>query len=298
VTTVLPSPTAPDDTPNCIADALALAPGLRCVSDTPQLDLQLLLASTLDRPRSYLLAHPDRAFTLREQATFTELLTRRQRGEPVAYLIGVQEFWSLPISVSPAVLIPRPETELLVELTLAQFDERPRKVAEIGTGSGAIAVALASERPGWEILATDLSPAALGVARTNQANLLGKYSQIRFATASCGASLAADQFDLVVSNPPYVASDDPHLKSLTFEPALALVAGSDGLDVIRKLVPDARRALRPGGWVLLEHGHDQAGAVADRLRSAGFREIANHRDLAGTPRVTRAQWSPGTKRGV
>lgn len=254
-------------------------------------DGELLLAEALGRSRSWLYAHPEAAVPAPARARFEALLARRQAGEPVAYLLGRQGFWSLELEVSPATLIPRPETELLVELALARLPAgQPLRVADLGTGSGAIALALARERPQARIVATDASLEALAVARRN-AERLGL--RVEFRHGDWLVPLAQERFDLIASNPPYIEQDDPHLAQgdLRFEPPAALASGADGLDAIRVIVRDAGRHLHPGGWLLLEHGWNQGPAVRVLLEAAGFSEVATERDLEGRDRVSLGRWS-------
>lgn len=255
-------------------------------------DTELLLAEALGRSRSWLYAHPEAAVPAPARARFEALLARRQAGEPVAYLLGRQGFWSLELEVSPATLIPRPETELLVELALARLPAgQSLRVADLGTGSGAIALALARERPQAHVVATDASAEALTVARRNAARLgLGR---VEFRDGDWLVPLAQERFDLIASNPPYIEQDDPHLAQgdLRFEPPAALASGADGLDAIRVIVRDAGRHLHPGGWLLLEHGWNQGPAVRVLLEAAGFSEVATERDLEGRDRVSLGRWS-------
>ncbi len=265
---------------------------LAATSESPRLDAELLLETVLERPRSALYAHPEAALAPAIAARFETLLSRRAAGEPMAYLLGRTGFWTLTLAVTPAVLVPRPETELLVEQALARRPAAAARVADLGTGSGAIALALASEQPGWQVLGTDLSPTALALARHNASALgLGRVGFLR--TRWC-AGLAGGSFDLIVSNPPYIAAGDPHLAALGHEPATALVAGSQGLADLAAIVREAGRCLRPGGWLLLEHGHTQGAALAELLRAAGWREITLHRDLGDRGRVSAARW-PGAR---
>jgi release factor glutamine methyltransferase len=223
---------------------------------------------------------------------YRALIERRARGEPLAYLTGTREFWSLPVRVSRAVLVPRPETELLVERALALRAAPAGRVVDLGTGSGAIALALASERPHWQITATDISSAALAVARANAAQL--ELARIDFRLGSWFVPLAAARFDLIVSNPPYVAADDPALEdpALAHEPRLALTPGADPLRCLREITRDAPQHLESGGWLLLEHGAAQAAAVRHELVLAGCRYVRSHRDLAGHERITEGQYDP------
>ena len=258
---------------------------LAAVSASARLDAEVLLAHVLDCERSALIAHPAQAVADAPATAFHSLLLRRQRGEPVAYLTGRREFWSLSLALTPAVLVPRPETEVLVELALARLPAgEPSAVLDLGTGSGAIALALATERPTAHITATDVSSAALAVARAN-AQRLG-LAQLRFRQGDWFKAVSSERFDLVVCNPPYVAATDPHLATLHAEPATALVAGATGLEAFERVVPAAREHLREDGWLLLEHGADQAAAVKNLLERHGFHDVTSHPDYSGTPRVT------------
>ncbi|QNP39857.1 peptide chain release factor N(5)-glutamine methyltransferase [Lysobacter solisilvae (ex Woo and Kim 2020)] len=250
-------------------------------------DAEFLLVHVLDRPRSWLFAHRDDPVPDGVAAAFAALVARRAQGEPVAYLTGRRGFWRFDLAVTPATLIPRPETELLVELALERLPiERALRVADLGTGSGAIALALAHERPRAQVLASDASAQALAVARTN-AQALG-LANVGFREGDWFAPLAGECFDLIASNPPYIALDDPHLGEgdLRFEPAAALGSGADGLDAIRRIAAEAPAYLQAGGWLLLEHGWDQGAAVRGLLLAAGFVEVATERDLEGRDRVT------------
>ncbi len=257
---------------------------------TPALDSELLLAHALGVDRVRLRSHPEEAATDDAAARFLALIERRAAGEPVAYILGRRGFWTLELSVNPAVLVPRPETELLVERALALHSGAEATVADLGTGSGAIALALASARPRWRITATDLSAEALDVARTN-ASALG-LSCVEMVQGDWLACLRGRSFDLLVSNPPYVAADDPVLRDpeLMREPRLALVAAEDGLAALRAIIRDAPDHLEPGGWLLLEHGAGQAAPVAGALVARGFAQVRSHRDLAGRERMTEGQW--------
>jgi len=262
---------------------------LDAASDSPRLDAELLLARALDVQRSYLFAHPEDRMDPEARARFEAALSQRLDGMPMAYITGEKEFWSMSLIVSPATLVPRPETELLVEQALMRI---PRKsdwaIADLGTGSGAIALAIARERPLCQVTATDLSEAALDVARVNARHL--SLPNIEFVTGDWTEPLAGRRFDLVVSNPPYVRADDPHLPALGFEPRSALEAGRDGLDAIRRLAATVGAILLPGGSMLLEHGFDQSEDVAAMLSAAGWTEIRTVNDLEGRPRVTAATW--------
>jgi release factor glutamine methyltransferase len=257
-------------------------------NESSRLDAELLLAHALQQPRSYLLAHDDQSIDEATIARYQSLLTRCSEGEPLAYLIGEREFWSLPLAVTPDVLIPRPETELAVERCLALRDARPAAVADLGTGSGAIALALAIERPQWRVMATDRDAGALQVARGN-AERLG-VQNVYFSQGDWFESLQGRQFDLIVSNPPYVAASDPALQALRYEPAAALSPGASGMEALRRIVVAAPAHLLPRGWLVLEHGAGQAAEVAGSLVDAGYARVRCHTDLAGRERVTEAQW--------
>ncbi|MFO1422475.1 MAG: peptide chain release factor N(5)-glutamine methyltransferase [Candidatus Competibacteraceae bacterium] len=261
------------------------------ISESPRLDAEILLAAALERPRSYLHAWPERLPEPEQSARFMAWVERRRAGEPVAYILGRREFWSLDLEVTPDTLIPRPETELLVELTLARLPkDRPVTVADLGTGSGAIALALAVERPLARIVATDRSPAALVVARRN-ARRLG-IGNVEFREGDWCAPLDNERFDLIAANPPYVAAADPRWRQgeLRFEPPAALVAGDDGLAALRAIVAQVPNHLKPGGWLLLEHGYDQGEAVPALLRERGFIAVSDHRDVAGISRASGGRW--------
>ncbi|MBV9343692.1 MAG: peptide chain release factor N(5)-glutamine methyltransferase [Gammaproteobacteria bacterium] len=251
-----------------------------------ELEAQVLLAHALDVSRSVLVAHPERVVPARAASDYRALLRRRVLGEPLAYLTGRREFWSLELEVNPHVLIPRPETEGLVERALA-LGPGSARVADLGTGSGAIALALARERPDWQLIATDRSPAALEVAQRNAARL--GIPSIRWRLGAWFEALPAGEFDLILSNPPYVAETDAALDALRFEPQAALSAGPDGLSCLRLLAQGAPRYLRRGGWLILEHGAMQGAAVRAALVATGFTHVRSHPDLAGHERITEGQ---------
>jgi release factor glutamine methyltransferase len=258
-----------------------------------RLDAEVLLAHVLRRSRSALIAEAERPVSAPEAERFHALIARRHAGEPVAYLTGEREFWSLPLSVDPAVLIPRAETELVVERALALLPAPPARTAlvralDLGTGSGAIALALASERPHWRLTASDRSAAALQVARSN-AQRLG-LQRVEFVLGDWFAPLAGKRFELICSNPPYVAAGDSALAALRFEPRSALTPGATGLEALRHLIAQAPDHLEHGGWLVLEHGSEQAHAVAAALVATGYALVRCHRDLAGHDRITEAQW--------
>jgi release factor glutamine methyltransferase len=258
-------------------------------SATPQLDAELLLAAVLGISRTQLRTWPDRPVAAAPSTEFDTLVTRRAAGEPVAYLLGQQEFWSLQLRVTTATLVPRPETELLVDMALTRLPRDARLiVADLGTGSGAIALALAHERPHCRIVATDNSPAALAVASDNAARL--NAGNVDFVHGNWLEPLAGQRFAVIVSNPPYVAPDDPHLRDdgLRFEPATALIATDHGLADLRNIITTAHKYLEAGGSLLLEHGYDQGHAVRSLLADNGYRGIETVKDGAGIERVTMA----------
>jgi release factor glutamine methyltransferase len=254
----------------------------------PYLEAQILLAAVLKQPRSHLLAHPDAQVGLEAEADYRKQLAARCRGKPIAYILGHREFWSLDLIVSADTLIPRAETELLVETALAVLPERPSRVLDLGTGSGAVALAIKSERPDTIVTAVDVDAAALAVARANGSRL---GLAVEWLESDWFTALAGRQFDVIVSNPPYVACRDPHLDEgdLAFEPRHALEAGTAGLDALRTISAAAIGYLRPGGDLLLEHGYDQAAAVRDCLSRAGFEAVSSYRDLLRQERVTAAR---------
>jgi release factor glutamine methyltransferase len=260
-----------------------------------RLDAQMLVLLALDRDphdRAWLTAHGDDTLSAGHAAALDALVTRRVAGEPMAYLRGEQEFFGLPLRVDARVLVPRADTETLVAwaLDLAAGLPAQAHVADLGTGSGAIALALRSRQAAWHITATDASAGALAVAQGNAQRL---NLPLRLRHGAWFAPLAGEHFDLLVSNPPYIAEGDPHLPALAHEPGSALTSGSDGLDDIRELVAQAPGHLRPGGWLLLEHGHDQADAVCALLRQAGFEQVGSRNDIAGIARCSGGRRPPG-----
>lgn len=250
-----------------------------------RLDAQLLVAHGLQRPRAWLLAHDDTHLTLSEQVAVADLLARRAAGEPVAYLVGEREFHGLSLIVTPEVLVPRPDTETLVDWAIELLAARTApRVLDLGTGSGAIALAIKHACPGAELHASDASAAALAIARRNgeRLGLVVSWSQGDWWDAID----ATARFDLVITNPPYIAPGDPHLSSLRHEPQTALVAQDNGLADIERIVAGAPQRLRPSAWLLVEHGAQQAQAVCERLLRAGFNGVVTRPDLAGRPRVS------------
>ena len=259
-------------------------------SPTARLDAELLLAAALNKPRSYLRTWPEHEPGLEQLASFQQMLARRRGGEPVAYILGHQGFWSLDLEVAPHTLIPRPDTELLVETALQLLPATPLPVLDLGTGSGAIALALASERGGWQVTGVDRIEEAVALAERNRRRL--RLGNVAFRRSSWFSALQGERYGLIVSNPPYIAASDRHLGEgdVRFEPISALVAGADGLDDIRLIVDEAPQHLQPGGWLLLEHGYDQAEAVRELLRGRGFHLTESRRDLGGHQRISLGQW--------
>lgn len=254
-----------------------------------RVDAAALLAHALGRSPAWLYAHGDDTIDPDDHARFEALLSRREKGEPTAYLTGRRGFWSFDLQVSPDTLIPRPETELLVELALARLPEATDlRLADLGTGSGAIALALAHERRRARVLAVDISPGALEIARRNAVEL--GLTNLEFRQGDWLGPLAGERFDLIASNPPYIAEGDPHLDDLRHEPAPALSSGRDGLDAIRTIAVEAPAHLVPGGWLLFEHGWDQGEAVREILAAAGFLDVMTDRDLEDRDRVTSGRW--------
>jgi len=264
---------------------------LRQAAAIDRVDAEWLLAHALGRPRAWLFAHAGDPVPAETAERYTALLARRAAGEPVAYLTGTQGFWTLELEVSPATLIPRPETELLVELALTRIPlGAAARIADLGTGSGAIALAIAKERPRAHVVATDASGPALEVARRNAVR--NHIANIAFREGDWLTPLDGDRFDLIASNPPYIADGDPHLGEgdLRFEPPTALSSGSDGFDAIRRIVGAAPLHLQQGGWLLLEHGWEQGAAVRALLADAGFGGIGTARGPGGRDRTTFGLW--------
>lgn len=261
---------------------------LAATSDSPRLDAEILVGRAIDMPRSYLFAHPDDCLDEAAIARLRQTVGRRMSGEPMAYITGIREFWSMELAVTPATLIPRPETELLVDHALRAIPrEATWRILDLGTGSGAIALAIARERPLSDVVAVDRSAAALQVAQLNARQLA--VPNITFIEGDWTRAVGGQVFDLVLSNPPYVRDDDDALSQLKSEPLMALAAGKDGLDAIRILARDCAGILQPDGVLALEHGAEQSAPVADLLATHGWLEIACHKDYAGLPRVTTAR---------
>jgi release factor glutamine methyltransferase len=254
-----------------------------------RMEAEILLCHALEVSRSFLFANPELVVPLRRRSEFLALVRRRAQGEPIAYLVGKRSFWTLELKVSPDVLIPRPETELLVEAALEKIPvDAACRVADLGTGSGAIGLAIARERPACQVQASDLSESALHIARENAENF--GLANITFHRGSWLEPLQGT-FHLIVSNPPYVAGDDPHLRQgdCRFEPLMALSPGGDGLEAFRQICEGAATRLCPNGWLMVEHGHDQAKEVRQQFRLAGFESVASKPDLAGIERISLGQ---------
>ena len=278
-------------TDRSLSDALRLAQLLlRVHGDDARREAEVLLSGVLRCTRSHLYAHADQKLTFTQAVEFQALIERRAAGEPVAYLLGTREFWSLELSVSADTLIPRPDTELLVERALLCIPkDAALRVADLGTGSGAIALAIARERPRGHVIATDVSEAALAVARGNAAR--HGIDTVEFRSGDWCAALAGTRCAVIISNPPYIPAADPHLAEgdVRFEPRAALTPGPDGLEAIRQIAAQAHAHLYSGGWLLLEHGFDQSTAVTGLLHDLGYREITASADLSGHKRVAQGR---------
>lgn len=270
---------------------LKQAVGRLAASDSPKRDAEILLGHVTGRSRTYILAFGETLLDEQTLAQLDALLIRREKGEPVAYLVGEREFWSLPLSVSPATLIPRPDTECLVEQALLRLNAQPLRVLDLGTGTGAIALAIASERPDCEVIGVDLQPDAVALARYNASKLA--IANAQFLQGSWFTPVNGQRFAVIVSNPPYIDAADPHLGQgdVRFEPASALVADNHGLADIELIVEQAPQYLEPQGWLLLEHGWEQGEAVRNILLGVGFNVVETIKDYGDNDRVTLGQWS-------
>lgn len=284
-----------------ISDCLRLANQLTSVSDTARLDIELLLCHILKKNRTFLFTWPEHVLTAQEQIAFHDFFSRRAQGEPIAHILGEREFWSLPLSVNASTLIPRPDTEILVETTLSLFNEDepnlPRTCLDLGTGTGAIALALASEKPQWRILAVDQSPDAVALAASNRDKLLLTHVSVLqsnwfAAVPDFLAKNTFEKFDVIVSNPPYIDPNDSHLREgdVRFEPLSALIADNAGMADLDIIIDESRAFLAKGGWLVLEHGYQQAPLVHAQLHQAGFENIATQKDYGNNDRVTYARW--------
>lgn len=266
-------------------------------SDSARLDLELLLCDALDRDRAWLYTWPEKTLTVSQRERFEQTLMRRAAGEPLAHILGQREFWSLSLEVNVSTLIPRPDTEVLVETTLtclAEQADQPQRILDLGTGTGAVALALASERPGWAVQGVDCSTEAVALAQRNGARLGLANAQFIVSDWFSAISPSRD-FHAIVANPPYIASDDPHLEQgdVRFEPRSALVADEAGLAALRHIAQTARSYLAPGGWLLLEHGWQQGAAVRQLLNGLGYHSVATRRDYGDQERVTYGGFSGG-----
>lgn len=272
-----------------IQHALKLSEKLKSVSESPQLDLELMLCHLLDKPNSYLMTWPEKELDSNIECQFQEMLERRLKGEPVAHIIGYRGFWSFDLEVSPHTLIPRPDTEVLVEKSLALCTASGARVADLGTGTGAIALALASERPGWQVVASDFVPEAVELAERNRQRL-----QLNNVVITQGSWFEPHSglYDLIVSNPPYIDPEDPHLNQgdVRFEPLSALTSGKQGMADIQLIGEQARQYLKPGGWLAFEHGYDQGVSCRNLLQQLGYVEISTQCDYGENERVTYARW--------
>ncbi len=273
-----------------IEDALKVAAVRLADSESARLDAELLLCAVLQRSRSYLFTWPEQALSEAQQSAFEALLARRAAGEPVAHILGERGFWTLQLRVTADTLIPRPETELLVEAALARLPTEGGRVADLGTGSGAIALAIAAECPACEVVAVERSEAALAIAEENVRR--HGLVNVHFRLGSWYQPLVGERFALILSNPPYIRANDPHLQQgdVRFEPMTALASGADGLDDIRHIIAGAGAHLEQGGWLLLEHGYDQGAEVAALLQQAGFVAVEVLTDLQGHQRVALGKW--------
>lgn len=275
-----------------IDEALARSERLKAVSDTARLDTELLLCHLLNKPRSYLFTRPEALLDEDLVKRFEALMARRETGEPVAHLIGTRDFWTLTLEVSPSTLIPRPDTETLVETVLQRFTQTGLRVVDLGTGTGAIALALASEHPDWQLVAVDRMSDAVALAQRNRDRL--QLNNVEVLEGSWCEPLQG-RYDLIVSNPPYIEPGDPHLQQgdLRFEPHSALVADDQGLSDIRLIADQARAYLVEGGWLIFEHGYNQADQVQALLSERGYSQLFTQRDLGDQPRVTGGCYSSG-----
>jgi release factor glutamine methyltransferase len=264
---------------DCLKSA---ALGLTEVSDSPRLDAQLLLSLVLNKPREWLLAYGELQILDQQLVDYQQLLEQRQKGVPIAYLIGCKEFFGLKLAVNRNVLIPRPETECLVDWILSQYSGSHKRVLDLGTGSGAIILSLAVNRLQWECDAVDISVAALQLAEKNA--LSHQVERIRFSKSNWFESIGLAKYDIIVANPPYIAAEDKHLDDLQYEPSLALVAANDGFCAIELILSGATRFLAQEGVLVLEHGYQQQDAVMSLARQVGYADVSGHTDLSGLPR--------------
>lgn len=260
---------------------------LKNYSPTPHLDAELLLMHATNNSREFILTYPEKLLNEQQADQLENFIERRKSGEPIAYILGYKEFWSLNLEVTPEVLIPRPETEHLVEWALAELPEQKISVADLGVGSGAIAIALAHERSEWEIDATDNNEKAIKIAKQNAKRF--ELKKIHFYVGNWCEALPHHHYTAIFSNPPYINHKDPHLEKLKFEPRYALDGGKDGLDAIKIIIAQAKDYLVPEGYLIIEHGYHQREKIMSLLQKSGYKEIEDHTDLAGIPRFTTAK---------
>ncbi|MBM89289.1 MAG: protein-(glutamine-N5) methyltransferase, release factor-specific [Gammaproteobacteria bacterium] len=278
--------------PISLQQALRDSISLRNVSESSALDTELLLSYVTGKSREYLRTHSEESLSIETYDKFQYLMLRRKQGEPIAYILGNKEFWDFDLKVNKSVLIPRPETEFLVEQTLAKLKNKfaPLRIADLGTGSGAIAIAIARKNSGWQIDAVDISEDALLVARENAAML--QVSNIEFHLGSWCDGLPKEQYDLIVANPPYVAPEQKLFlgEGLSFEPSVALVAEDLGFAALDTIIRTAKFYLKKDAWLLMEHGHDQQKKLVDSLKDLGYKNVAGHKDYAGIDRIVECKW--------
>lgn len=273
-----------------VAQCLQRASELESISDSARLDIELILCHILQKNRTWLFTWPDKTLTAEQENVFNDFFVRRKNGEPVAHIIGQREFWSLPLLVNNSTLIPRPDTELLVELTLELFvqdePETQRHCLDLGTGTGAIVLALASEKPHWQFMGVDQSADAVALAEQNRQHL--GFENVHIVQSNWFAQIPSQLFDVVVSNPPYIDPQDPHLEQgdVRFEPRSALIADNQGLADIELIIRESKNYLSTDGWLLLEHGYDQGEAVRKLFAQNGFEQVETRRDLGGNERVS------------
>jgi len=272
-----------------VAQCLQFAHELESLSDSSRLDIELILCHVLQKNRTYLFTWSDKTLSPEQHQQFEQFFNRRKSGEPIAHILGQREFWSLPLSVNNSTLIPRPDTELLVELVLELFasdSAQQRTCLDLGTGTGAIVLAIASEKPQWQLVGVDKSADAVALAEQNRGQL--NFAHVQIKQSDWFTAIAAQQFDVIVSNPPYIDLQDPHLQrgDVRFEPRSALIADNKGLADIELIIQQSWNYLCEQGWLLLEHGYDQGQAVRDLLTARGFVQVETHTDLGGNERVT------------
>jgi len=273
-----------------IAQCLQLSPELDAISDSARLDIELILCHVLQKNRTYLFTWPDKTLLPEQAEQFLQFFNRRKSGEPIAHILGQREFWSLPLAVNNSTLIPRPDTELLVELVVELFADdsaqQKRTCLDLGTGTGAIVLAIASEKPQWQLLGVDRSTDAVALAEQNRAQL--NFGHVQIKQSDWFTAIPKQQFDVIVSNPPYIDPQDPHLEQgdVRFEPRSALIADNKGLADIELIIQQSWNYLCEQAWLLLEHGYDQGQAVRELFAARGFVQVETRTDLGGNERVT------------